>query len=359
MPGMKPIRIGIVGTGGMAAAHARYFRAAGGVELASCYDIDPARCAAYAAAHGVGHVAASLDELIDAVEAVSVVTSDAAHAPVALRALKAGRHVFCEKPLTVTLGEARRVARAYARARRRGAIGMTNFSHRGAHFDLARRIVARGDLGELRYVRAHYLQGGLAVKGAWQASKAIWRLQTARGSAGVLGDLGCHLLDFVTGICGPAAAVRCTLRTHTKIGADGRRYTRWQGVALDANDTAAVDVDFAGGAFGHCQTTRWAGGHRNDVLLEVHGTDGALSLGHTFPEKPFCRICRGRAIKKWEWKDLPVPAFVSNWQRFVRAIRRGTPAQPDIFRGAEIQALLDACHRSAAGEKRIAPPTWR
>lgn len=56
------------------------------------------------------------DQLLDAVDAVSVVTADAAHAPVSLAALKTGTHLFCEKPLTVTLAEARQVARAYAKA---------------------------------------------------------------------------------------------------------------------------------------------------------------------------------------------------------------------------------------------------
>jgi predicted dehydrogenase len=357
---MKTVRIGIVGTGGMANAHARYFGEVAGARIVSCYDVAPERSAAYAARHGLRHVARDLDDLLDAVDAVSVVTSDDAHAAVSLRVLAAGRHLLCEKPLTVTLEEARRVARAYAAARAKGVVGMVNFSHRGAHFDVARRMVEKGRLGELRYVRAHYLQGGLAVKGAWQESKAIWRLQASRGSKGVLGDLGCHLLDFVTGICGRAAALRCTLRTHPKRGSDDRNYTAWQGVALDANDTASIDVDFAGGAYGQVQTTRWAGGHRNDVLLEVHGTDGALSVGHTHPEKPFLRSCIGRrAIKAWDWHDGRVPPMVHNWRRFIRAIRTGRPAEPDILRGAEIQAYLDACERSAATGRPEAPRRWR
>jgi predicted dehydrogenase len=210
---MKTIRIGIVGTGGMAGAHVRFFKKIPGVELTSCFDIDPARAKEFAEKHGFRGVAGNLDQLFDAVDDVSVVASDAAHAPVSLATLAAGKHLFCEKPLTVTIDEARQLARGYAKARQRGVIGMTNFSHRGAHFDKAQQIVARGDLGELRYVRGYYLQDwlcGLTNPGPGQ----VWRLASRPGAGGTLGDLGCHLIDFVTGICGPAKRLRCELRNH-------------------------------------------------------------------------------------------------------------------------------------------------
>jgi predicted dehydrogenase len=313
----------------MAGAHANFFRKIPGVELASCFDLDPARAQAYAVKHDVRSIAGNLTELLDAVDAVSVVTADAGHAPVSLAALKAGKHLFCEKPLTVTLAEARQVARAYRQA---GVIGMTNFSHRGAHFDKAQRIVARGDLGELRYVRGSYLQGWLCGLTEMKPGQ-VWRLANRPGADGTLGDLGCHLIDFVTGICGPAKRLRCELRNHRRGG---------------ANDTAAIQFDFADGAFGHCETTRWASGRRNEVLLEVHGTEGGLSLGHSDPSKPFLRICRGKDLKTATWEDVPVKPITWTWQRFIRAIRTGKPEEPDILRGAEIQAYLDACVRSAA-----------
>lgn len=229
-------------------------------------------------------------------------------------------------------------SRAYRQAQ---VIGMTNFSHRGAHFDAAQKIVAHGDLGELRYVRGSYLQGWLC--GLTNPKPGmIWRLESRPGADGTLGDLGCHLIDFVTGICGPAARLRCELRNHRGRG---------------ANDTAAIQFDFGSGAFGHCETTRWASGRRNEVRLEIHGTKGALELGHTLPEKPFLRICRGRDLKTWTWKDLPVKPITWTWQHFIRAIRTGKPAQPDIQRGAEIQAYLHACVGSAESGRWQAIPS--
>jgi predicted dehydrogenase len=336
---MKHIRIGIVGTGGMGGTHARRFKAVPGIQLLSCYDIDTERARRFATEHGFQFAAGDLDELIAAVDAVSVVTSDAGHAPVSLAVLAAGKHLFCEKPLTVTLAEARQVAKAYRQARRQGVVGMVNFSHRGAHFVKAQQMIARGDLGELRYVRAHYLQGWLCDPHATGNPSRIWRLQRRPGADGVLGDLGCHLIDFVTGICGKAKWLRCEFRTHPKLGRSR--------LTLDANDTAAIQFDFDGGAFGEATTTRWASGRRNEVLLEIYGTNGAMSLGHARPDKPFLRLCRGRSLKTWDWKEVPVPPMLWTWQRFVRAVRSGKPHQPDILRGAEVQSYLDACIRSA------------
>jgi predicted dehydrogenase len=273
--------------------------------------------------------------------------------------LAAGKHLLCEKPLTLTLAEARQVARAYVAARQRGVIGMVNFSHRGAHFYAAARLVAQGAIGEVRYVRSHYLQGWLASRGAWQRPGRAWRLQRRKGSAGVLGDLGCHLLDFTTGVCGPLRRLRCSLRTHPKIDTAGREIRYYDGAPLDANDSVSVVLDFTNGAFGNAQTSRWAAGRRNDVLLEIHGTEGGLSLGHTFPEKPFLRLCRGRALPKHEWKDLPVPRIVWTWERFIRAIRSGAAQPPDILRGAEVQALLDACLRSADSGRAETIRPWQ
>ena len=355
---MAKIRIGIVGTGGMANAHARFFKGMRGVEMTACFDLDTERAIAYAERHAVRYAVDSLPRLLDAVDAVAVVTSDASHASISLQTLKAGKHLFCEKPLTVTLAEARKVARAYREARGKGVIGMVNFSHRGAHFDRAVEMVQRGDLGDLRYIRSHYLQGFLASKGGWQSPAALWRLQTSKGSAGVLGDLGCHLLDFTTGVCGSLRGLRCTMATHPKIDSEGKACTRFDGAALDANDTVTIDLDFSDHTYGHCQTTRWACGRRNDVKLEVHGTEGGVSLGHTHPDKPFIRLFKARDLKKATWKDVRVPPITWTWRRFIRAIRTGKPEQPDITRGAEIQALLDACQRSAKSGKRERVRKW-
>jgi predicted dehydrogenase len=355
----RPLRIGIIGTGGMARAHADAFNAIRGVEVAACLDVVPGRAEAFAAKFGIALATQDQARLFEAVDAVSIVTPDRFHAAPTIAALKAGKHVLCEKPLTVTLDEAREVAAA-ARARP-DLIGMVNFTYRrSAAAEEAARLVAAGRLGDLRHVHAHYLQSWLVNDqwGAWNSEAFLWRLQTApsgssergerggTGAGGVLGDIGVHILDLTTAVAGNVTRVRCDLRTFAKVR-KGQRYTQWKGARLDANDSALIELDFAGGALGVVQATRWASGHLNHLRVEVHGTAGALrfDLDESYER---LHLCVGRDVQKVQWKTKELKPAPNVWQRFCRAVKTGVASQPDIARGALVQAMLDACVRSDA-----------
>lgn len=343
---MTTLRIGIIGTGNMAAAHVLAFRRIRGVRVAACLDVVPGRAEAFAKEHGIALATSERSRLFEAVDAVSIVTPDRFHAEPAIAAFAAGKHVLCEKPLTVTLDEARAVAAASAA--RPDLIGMTNLSYRrAAAADEAAQLIAAGRLGALRHVHAHYLQSWLAADawGNWSTEKFLWRLQTAAGSGGVLADVGVHILDLTTAVAGPVDRLRCDLRTFPKIHA-GKALTAWRGKPLDANDTALVELEFADGALGIVQATRWATGHLNHLRIEVHGTAGALrfDLDESYQR---LHLCLGRDVHRVEWKTRELKPTLDIWQRFCRAIKTGQPAQPDIARGALAQAMLAACQRSA------------
>ena len=176
----KKIKIGIVGTGSMANTHAENFAKIADVELVACLDVLPDRAATFAHKHGFKHVAKSLDELVEQVDTVSVVTPDRFHAESSIAVLRAKRHLLCEKPLTVTLDEARKVAVAAEKATRQGVIHMVNFSYRySGAFLKAIDLVAAGKLGALRHVHSSYLQSWLAADmwGHWENERWLWRLQ--------------------------------------------------------------------------------------------------------------------------------------------------------------------------------------
>ena len=358
---MKKIRIGIVGTGGMANGHADAFKAIPGVTLAACLDVVPGRGEAFAAKHGIAKVATDLDGLLADVDAVSVVTPDRFHADPSLKILAAGRHLLCEKPLAVTLDEARAVARAAAKAGRKGVKHMVNFSYRrSAAMQKAITLMEQGKLGALRHVHSMYLQCWLAqpVWGHWTEEAWLWRIQQAAGSAGVLGDVGCHILDLTTAVAGEVEAVRCTLATFPKFTKQGEAVTTYKGKVLDANDSAVIELCFKGGALGVVHTTRWATGHANHLRCEVHGTDGAmqfdLDAGYDV-----LNTCLGKDAVKNTWKATTLKPTPSNYQRFITAIKTGVNPQSDVFRGAQVQAYLDACFRSAASGKHEAVQDWR
>ncbi len=346
---MKTIRVGIVGTGGMANAHADSFKRIRGVELASCLDVVPGRAEAFAAKHGVARVAASLDHLFEQVDAVALVTPDRAHHSGVLATLAAGKHLLTEKPLTVTLAEAKEIVKAARSAQKKGQVGLVNFSYRrSAALQKAIELSAAGKLGALRHAHGFYLQSWIAtpIWGHWSNETWLWRMQKSAGSAGVLGDIGCHLLDLATSVTGAVSEVRCALGCFPKIDDEGREHTSFSGKKLDANDSAVIELKFAAGGLGVLQTSRWATGHANHLSLEVHGTEGALrfDLDRSYDELD---VCLGPDRNKARWKTQKLKPAPSMWQRFVRAVQSGDAEQPDLFRGAEIQAMLDACERSA------------
>jgi len=345
----------------MANHHADNFNQLKGVTLAACLDVVPGRAQAFAQKHGVKRAVDRLEDLLSEVDAVTLVTPDRFHHQGALTVLRAGKHLLCEKPLTVTLAEARQVAVAAKRASQRGQIGMVNFSYRrSAALQKAIQLSRAGELGELRHAHGFYLQSWIAapIWGHWTNEGWLWRMSTKSGSGGVLGDVGCHLLDLMTSVTGDVSEVRCALGNFPKIGPDGKRYTKWQDRPLDANDTALVELRFLDGGLGVLQTTRWATGHANHLRLEAHGTEGAImfDLDRSYD---LLDTCFGAGTTSAKWKTLKLKPAPSIYQRFVRAVQSGEQDQPDLLRGAQIQAYLDACERSAksGGWERV--PKWQ
>jgi len=347
----QPIRIGIVGTGTMANTHAQAYAAIAGVKLTACQDIIPEKARAFAARHHFSHAVDTLDDVLGECDLVSIVTPDAAHAEITLAALAAGKHVLCEKSLTVTMEEAKKVATAARRAGKRGQHHAVNFSKRNTPaIQRAMEIVGSGQLGEIRHVHGSYLQAWLASRhfGAWTDAWLLWRLCTDMGSGGVLADLGVHLLDYTTAIAGSVRALRCTLRTYPKPDANGKMVTKHAGHALDANDTALIDLDMTNGALASLHTSRWCTGVGNSERLDVHGTLGAISLDLGISGERL-RTCLGNDRHRNAWTTYEGLAPVPNvQQRLLAAIRSGAPATPDLLRGVEVQGIMAACMKSAS-----------
>lgn len=339
----KVVRLAVIGTGAMAGCHAEHFLKNPACRLVAACDVDPDRAKAFAEKHGIPGAFTDTRELLARadVDAVSVVTPDAFHAPVSLLCLRAGKHVLCEKPLAVNHRDAKKMADA---AKRAGVVNMVNFSYRDwPCIQAASRAVRRGDIGEVRHVEASYLQAWLPSKiwGDWRKKdSALWRLSSAHGSKGVLGDIGVHIVDYATFPCGPLREVYCRLRAFPK--APGNRIGEY---LLDANDSAVLNVEFANGALGTIHTSRWVGGHANRLALKIAGTKGTLTMDSEISTTSY-KICNGRNLDKCVWREVSCPPVPTNYQRFISAIRSGKPGEADFARGAEIQHVLDACFES-------------
>ena len=346
-------KIAIIGTGGMAPFHAKAFRQVEGCELVAVCDIDREKATAFADAHGGPSVFTDADQLLadSDCEAVAIVTPDSSHHPLALKVIAAGRHVLCEKPLSLDYERAAGMRDAAVSA---GVVNMVHFTYRNSPaIQKAAAMVAAGELGTIRHVHAHYHQSWLVQDawGDWRTSPGwLWRLSTGHGSAGVLGDIGIHLLDFASMPLGSLASVHCRLKTFAK--PEGETVA---GYRLDANDSAVITAEFANGALGVLHTTRWAYPHVNSLRLNLYGDRATLEIDLD-RSRDSLRINRidGRTITDWETLDCGTAPTIQ--ERFIRAIESGIPEQPDFARGAEIQAVLDACRQSAETDATVRIP---
>ena len=190
--------VAIIGTGFIGTVHSWAIRRLG-LNLRGVLGSSPERGAVGAKAMGVGHAYASLDELLadDAVQVVHVTSPNHAHYEQVLRVLDAGKHVICEKPLSMTSAQS---AEMMARAEASGLIAAVCYNVRFYPLNQhAHAMAADGGLGDIRFVSGHYHQDWLARDTDWN-----WRLETEAGGAlRSVGDIGTHWVDltnFITGL---------------------------------------------------------------------------------------------------------------------------------------------------------------
>lgn len=336
---MKPIRLLILGTGGMANTHAMNFATIDGVELVAAVDVDDVRVQAFATRHKIARTFTSLDEAIawGEFDAVTNVTPDKIHYPTTLKLLAAGKHVLCEKPLAEDYAKADEMAAA---AEKSGLVTMVNLTYRNvAEVQKARQMVLAGEIGKVRHIEASYLQSWLVSKawGDWATeSQWLWRLSTKHGSNGVLGDVGIHILDFAGyGAATDVEHIFARLKTFDKV--PGNRIGEYD---LDANDSFTMTAEFDNGAMGVIHASRWAVGHLNELRLRMHGDKGAVEVIHT-PDGSTLRACLGADIEKGIWKDIDAGTVLTNYQRFIDAVRAGKTAEPGFRHAADLQKVLD------------------
>ena len=287
----KRIRLGMVG-GGQGAFIGAVHRIAARIDdeyvlTAGALSSNPER--AKASAEELGLAAdrsyGSFDEMAaaesareDGIEAVSVVTPNHTHYPIAKAFLDAGIHVICDKPMTVTVEEAEALRRAAKDAKRILAV---TYNYTGYPMvRQARAMVENGDLGTIRSVQARYVQDWLSEPIEADGQKqAEWRTDPAKsGAGGCIGDIGTHAYDLACFVSGLELEALCAdLSTFV----DGRR--------LD--DNAHLLLRFKGGARGMLWASQVAVGNENNLQLEVYGDKGGLSWRQEQPnELTFTRL---------------------------------------------------------------------
>jgi len=262
---MSVLSIALCGCGFIADLHARAVQAAGGARVVGVANHRLETARAFAATHGIEHVTADWATLVTAadVDAVVIGTPNALHAPQALAALGAGKHVLVDKPMALTVAEGEAMVRAAEEADRLLLVG-----HMWRYRDEVRALrerIARGDLG--RVVRTH----GYGIHAGWGPSG--WFTDPALAGGGALIDMGIHAIDTARFLLGDPEPVRVAASIGTAYG----------DYAVD--DDGVVLVDWADGVRSTIESGWWQprlGGLEADT--EVFATGGAARIWPPVPE---------------------------------------------------------------------------
>jgi predicted dehydrogenase len=284
---MTALGVGIVGMGWMGAAHARAhvrlphhfpglpLRPA----LVAVADPEPGRAAAAAEQYGFASSTVDWREVVadPRVQAVSVTAPNHLHREIGLAAVRAGKHVWVEKPVGVVAADAQALAAAVAAAGVASAVG---FNYRNAPaVATARQLVEHGDLGTVTHARVRLFSDYAAhPRGALS-----WRFERARGGAGVLGDLASHGVDLVRYLLGEVEAVvaesTVVIAERPRAPGAGSHFALGAGEPgpVENEDALACLLRVAGGARVVLEASRVAVGAQNDYGFEVRGTRGMLA----------------------------------------------------------------------------------
>jgi predicted dehydrogenase len=380
---MGQLRVGMIGYEFMGAAHSQAWRTvnhAFDLPLSARMSVicgrDEAKVSAAAAKLGWSEYSTDWRAVLarDDIDLIDICSPGNTHAEIALAALAAGKHVLCEKPLANTVAEAREMAQAAARAQSDGVRAMCGFNYRRTPaVALMRQLVAAGRIGELRHVRAVYLQDWIVDP----QFPLVWRLRREVAGSGALGDIGAHIVDltqFVTG------------QLITKVSALTETFVKQRplptasaGLAAEGNGSAGmgdVTVDDAalflarldGGAVATYEATRFATGRKNGLRVEINGSKGSLAFDFermnelefydaTLPsaEQGFSRILVTEPdhpyMAAWWPAGHPIGyehTFTHEVRDLIEALAAGQDPTPSFADALQIQLVLDAVERSAA-----------
>lgn len=263
------VTVGVIGCGKISQVrHIPEYEANPDARIAGLYDVNLERASALAAEHGC-RAYASLDELLadPSIDAVSVCTSNATHAETAIRALEAGKHVLCEKPMAVSLEECEAMVSTARATGRKLMIGQNQRLAR-AHVR-AKELLDAGCIGEVITFRTTFGHGGPET---WSVDPGVnsWFFDPKRAAMGAMADLGVHKTDLIQWLIGQTVvATTARVATLDKRGADGE--------LIGVDDNAVCVYQMSGGALG-TMTASWTYYGPEDNSTVIYGTRGVMRI---------------------------------------------------------------------------------
>lgn len=335
-------KVGIIGAGWPGMAHARGYEAAGGYELYAVADLIPTRRAELAKQFDLKRQYASAEELIDDqfIDVVSLCLPNHLHAPLAIAALKAGKHVVCETPPAMTAGEIRKMGHAAEKA---GKVLLFALQRRfGGCEQSARQAVSKGLLGQVYHVRA-----------AWMRTRGVpagtgWYTLQSQAGGGAMADLGLQMLDIGWDLLGNPIPQSVYAVTHNHL------HPRVE-EKFEVEEAATALVRFEGGKSLELAAS-WAMNQppqQNGAVLRACGSEGAMEVytdaGATlYRDFDPAGNCRPIALKG------PKMAHHGAMLRHLKdCMINHTPPQTGHERAAWLMEILHAMYKSAETGKSV------
>ena len=368
---MNPLRIGLIGYGGIGRVHAMALRdipflyglPADTVQIVGVATTRAATAQKAAQEIGCAFWTADYRELLARpdIDLVDVTVPNHAHAEIVIAAAQAGKHIYCEKPLAMNVDEGRQMVAATNAA---GVKTQMTFNLRFfPALSRAKQLIDAGFLGNLfsfrgRYYRSSYIDPNKPIS---------WRQQKAIAGGGALFDLGSHILDMLYLLLGNFGAVQATLETLIKerplaVGSQEKR-------AVDVDDIALLHARTQAGVLGLVEISRMGTGLPNEIVIELFGDQGAIRFNAADPSwlevydvrdadtpyggmrgfKKIEAIQRYAGAKSPDWSMAPGfnRSHAEGLYQFCRAIWDDRPAVPSLADGLHIQAIMAAAEQSA------------
>ncbi|WP_077625276.1 Gfo/Idh/MocA family protein [Sediminibacillus massiliensis] len=306
------------------------------------------------------------------IDVVDIVTPNHTHAEIAIAAAKAGKHIITEKPLALTLEEAREMLQA---------VKENNVKHMICHnyrfapaVQFAKKLIEDGKLGHIYHFRANYLQDFIMDP----EFPLVWRLKKEVSGSGALGDIGAHSIDLARFLVGEITEVVGTMETFIKERPAGEMAGGLKGQAdnseygeVTVDDAVAFIAKFESGTLGTFEATRFAGGNRNKNKFEINGEKGSLrwdmenmnTLDVYFAEDE-AGLQGFRTISCTEEEHPYAGAywppghiigyehtFIHLIHEFLHGITGNVQPAPNFEDGVKNQAILEAVERSSNSRK--------
>ncbi len=332
------IRVGIVGTG-IGRAHANGYKKLKDVEIRAICDIDEVRAKKCADDYGIRDVYTDYNEMLKdkEIDAVSVCTPNALHAPVTIASFEAGKHVICEKPIGTNAAEGKAMVEA---GKKSGKIFMMAFNNRfRGDTQLLKKCIEKGDLGEIYYAKTGWLRRkGIPGMGGWFTTKAM-------SGGGPLIDLGVHVLDLTLWLMGNPKPVYVFGSSYAKFGPDMAKQC---GGTYDVEDLATGMVRLENGATIFVEASWHSHVEREVIYTQLIGTKGGAEFN---PLRIYTDINGNNADLMIQHPN--VSGHEMEIAHFIECIKENKTPIAIGQHGLHIQQILDAIYESTVTGKGV------